>query len=378
MDGADRCRRIGAAIPSGSWVDMSLCGASRAVLFCPARMLVLPLVRNNPTDRYWVSNIKWLSFHTYGVSMELRHLRYFSVLGSTLNFTRAAEQLHIAQPPLSRQIQQLEDELGVELLDRSSRPLALTRAGAFFYEQSLQILARLQEISLATKRLGDGKRRWIGVGFVPTLLYGALPKVIQKFMAAHPELDVVLTELTSIQQVEALRAGRIDVGLGRVPIEADGLLTTVIEEEPLVAVLPASSDLAKLKRVSLEVLASQTIILYPAQPRPSFADQVLSHFRNRGFPIQSTYETNGLQTALGMVAAGIGFSLVPRSVQQFRREDIVYRPISDTGIFSPVLMTTRIDDQSKDLVSLCTEIRTAMGSISAKKPRSVAHRGAMR
>jgi DNA-binding transcriptional LysR family regulator len=325
-------------------------------------MLVLPLVRNNPTDRYWVSNIKWLSFHTCGVSMELRHLRYFSVLGSTLNFTRAAEQLHIAQPPLSRQIQQLEDELGVELLDRSSRPLALTRAGAFFYEQSLQILARLQEISLATKRLGDGKRRWIGVGFVPTLLYGALPKVIQKFMAAHPELDVVLTELTSIQQVEALRAGRIDVGLGRVPIEADGLLNTVIEEEPLVAVLPASSELAKLKRVSLEVLSSQTIILYPAQPRPSFADQVLSHFRNRGFPIRSTYETNGLQTALGMVAAGIGFSLVPRSVQQFRREDIVYRPISDTGIFSPVLMTTRLDDQSKDLVSLCAEIRSAMGT----------------
>ena len=294
--------------------------------------------------------------------MELRHLRYFSVLGGTLNFTRAAEQLHIAQPPLSRQIQQLEEELGVELLDRSSRPLALTRAGAFFYEQSLQILARIEEVSLAAKRLGDGKRRWIGVGFVPTLLYGALPKVIHKYMRDHPELDVVLTELTSIQQVEALRSGRIDVGLGRVPIEADGLLNTVIEEEPLVAVLPTSSDLAKLKKLSLEILSSQTIILFPAQPRPSFADQILSHFRVRGFPIQSTYETNGLQTALGMVAAGIGFSLVPRSVQRFRREDIIYRPISDTGIFSPVIMSTRIDDQSKDLRQLCADIQLAMNS----------------
>jgi len=303
--------------------------------------------------------------------LELRHLRYFSVLASTLNFTRAAEQLHIAQPPLSRQIQQLEEELGVALLDRSSRPLALTRAGAFFYEQSIQILARLQEVSKATRRLGDRQRRWIGIGFVPTLLYGALPKVIHQFMRDHPELDVVLTELTSIQQVDALRAGRIDVGLGRVPVEADGLVNNVIEEEPLVAVLPAGSALARLKKVSLELLSNETAILFPAQPRPSFADQVLSHFRMRGFPIKSTYETNGLQTALGMVAAGIGFSLVPQSVQGFRRDDIVYRPVSDKGIYSPVLITTRFDDQSRDLVTLCAAIRAAIGSEPAKrKPKA--------
>ena len=291
--------------------------------------------------------------------MELRHLRYFEVLASTLNFTRAAEQLHIAQPPLSRQIQQLEDELGVQLLDRSRRPLTLTRAGAFFYEQAVQIQARIKEVTLATQRLGEGQRRWIGVGFVPSLLYGALPNVIHRFMEEHQDLDVVLTELTSVQQVESLRSGRIDVGFGRVSVEADGVVNTVIAEEPMVAVLPAASALARMKRLSLKDLSQQTVILYPAQPRPSFADQVLSHFRVRGCPIRAPYETNGLQTAMGLVAAGIGVSLVPHSVQRFRRDDIVYRPISDSGIVSPLLMSTRVHDHSVDLIKLCEAVEAA-------------------
>jgi len=291
--------------------------------------------------------------------LELRHLRYFEALAETLNFTRAAEQLHIAQPPLSRQIQQLEDELGVLLIDRSARPLALTRAGAFFYEQSSQILARVQEVARATQRLGEGRRRWIGVGFVPSMLYGALPKAIQGFMAEHPDIDVTLSELTSVQQAEALQARRIDVGFGRVAIEAEGLVNTLIEEEPLVAVLPAGGELAAQRTLSLAERAAQTGILYPAQPRPSFADQVLAQFRVRGCPATRTFETNGLQTAVGLVAAGIGVSLVPRSVQRLKRDDVVYRPVSDGGVVSPMLMTTRQSDSSADLARLCEAVRQA-------------------
>jgi len=291
--------------------------------------------------------------------LELRHLRYFEALAETLNFTRAAERLHIAQPPLSRQIQQLEDELGVALVDRSSRPLTLTRAGAFFYEQSSQILARVQEVAKATQRLGEGRRRWIGVGFVPSMLYSALPKAIQRFMAEHPDIDVTLSELTSVQQVEALQARRIDVGFGRVAIDAEGLVNALIEEEPLVAVLPEGGELAARATLSLAELAEQTLILYPAQPRPSFADQVLAQFRVRGCPATRTFETNGLQTAIGLVAAGIGVSLVPRSVQRLKRDDVVYRPVSDGGVVSPMLMTTRQSDGSADLASLCEAVRLA-------------------
>lgn len=297
--------------------------------------------------------------------MELRHLRYFEALASTLNFTRAAERLHIAQPPLSRQIQQLEDELGVALIDRSTRPLMLTRAGAFFFEQSTQILARVEEVTRATRRLGSGRRRWIGVGFVPSMLYGVLPTSVRQFMDGHPDIDVVLSELTSLQQSEALLSGRIDVGFGRVTIETPGLLNTLIQEEPLVAVLPSGHALAgddAQTPVTLQALAQEVVILYPAQPRPSFADQILAQFRIRGCPVARTFETNGLQTAIGLVAAGLGVSLVPASVRKLRRDDIVYRDIPDAGATSPVLMTTRANDVSPDLAELCAVVREAMSA----------------
>lgn len=150
--------------------------------------------------------------------MELRQLKYFEAVASTLNFSRAAERLNIAQPPLSRQIQQLEDELGVPLLDRTARPLKLTNAGAFFYDHVVQILGRLAEIQVATQRLGAGRGRWMGIGFVPSALYSFMPRVVRQFAAENENLDVTLLELTSVQQVEALLSGRIDVGFHRLPI----------------------------------------------------------------------------------------------------------------------------------------------------------------
>ncbi|MEY4415589.1 MAG: hypothetical protein RIQ53_2882 [Pseudomonadota bacterium] len=313
-----------------------------------------------PAPGLRVSNIDALSFHTREVSLELRHLRYFVALATTQNFTRAAELLHIAQPPLSRQIQQLEEELGVTLIDRSARPLALTRAGAFFFEHAVQVLARIDELTQATKRLGAGQRRWLGIGFVPSMLYGPLPGVIHDYMAAHPEIEVVLTELTSVQQVEALQAGRIDIAFGRVAIEADGLSNTLIEEEPLVAALPAAHRLARGRKVSLQQLAEHTVVLYPAQPRPSFADHVLAQFRVHGCPAGRIYETNGLQTAVGLVAAGVGVSVVPRSVQRLKRDDVVYRPLSDSGVSAQMLMTTRSGDDSADLMALREAVLAAV------------------
>ena len=292
--------------------------------------------------------------------MELRHLRYFEALASTLNFTRAAERLHISQPPLSRQIQQLEEELGVALIDRSARPLALTRAGAFFYEQSTQILARVQELTVATRRLGMGQRRWIGVGFVPTMLYGVLPDIIHRFMVENPDVDINLTELTTIQQVEALRAGRIDVGFARLNLEGEGLDYTLIHQDPLVAAVPANSLLADPGfTLTLSDLARHTLILYPAQPRPSFADQVLAQFRAREIPVTSSFEANGVQTAIGLVAAGVGITVVPSSVQRLRRDDVVYRKISDSNLASPILMVTRSGDASPDLAKLCRAVKEA-------------------
>src|SRR5690606_32407288 len=115
--------------------------------------------------------------------MELRHIRYFQVVAHELNITRAAEKLHIAQPPLSRQIRQLEDELGVDLLDRSRRQLRLTEAGRFFLEHSTQLMSRLNELVEGTRRLGSSQRQWFGIGFVPSTLYGFIPGLIREMRA---------------------------------------------------------------------------------------------------------------------------------------------------------------------------------------------------
>ncbi|WP_194724981.1 LysR family transcriptional regulator [Noviherbaspirillum malthae] len=281
--------------------------------------------------------------------MELRHLRYFEVVGKTLNFTRAAEQLHIAQPPLSRQIREIEEELGTELIDRSSRPIALTKAGTFFLEQCVQILSRLDEAKEGTRRIGQGKKRWFGIGFVPSVLYGFLPELIREYRSASNDIEVVFSELTTIQQAEALKAGRIDVGFGRLLLEDPEIRCDVFEEEPLVAALPVGHPLARKQRIALGQIASEPFIIYPAKPRPSYADHVLNIFRAHGLKLNVAVEANEMQTAIGFVAAGIGSTLVPDSVQRLKRDDVVYRPLAGTAATSPVIMNVRSGDTSPEL-----------------------------
>lgn len=294
--------------------------------------------------------------------MELRQLRYFEAVASTLNFSRAAERLHIAQPPLSRQIQQLEDELGVSLLDRSSRPLRLTNAGSFFYDQTVQVLARLKEIQAATRRIGAGGTRWMGIGFVPSILYGFLPNVLQRFTNENENLDISLSELTSVQQAEALKAGRIDVGFGRLAIQDEGLQNIVLTEELMVVAIPSGSALCKETTIPLRRLVSEVLVLYPAAPRPSFADQVLHQFSVRGYEVRKTYETNGLQTAIGLVAAGMGVTIVPESVQRLRRDDVTYRPLAEQGLTSPLIMTIRVGDTSDHVAKFRAMIEAALAA----------------
>lgn len=281
--------------------------------------------------------------------MELRHLRYFEVVGKTLNFTRAAELLHIAQPPLSRQIREMEEELGTELIDRSSRPIALTKAGTFFLEQCAQILSRLDEAKEGTRRIGQGRKRWFGIGFVPSVLYGFLPELIREYRSASNDTEVVFSELTTIQQAEALKAGRIDVGFGRLLLEDPEISCDVFEEEALVAALPVGHPLARKQRISLEQMAGEPFIIYPAKPRPSYADHVLNIFRSHGLKLNVAVEANEMQTAIGFVAAGIGSTLVPDSVQRLRRDDVVYRPLSGAAATSPVIMNVRSGDTSPEL-----------------------------
>src|SRR5262245_41165906 len=165
--------------------------------------------------------------------MEIRHLRYFVTVVQERNFTRAAEKLHIAQPPLSRQIQQLEEELGLTLIDRDSRPLRTTEAGRLLFEHATQVLERVEGMRAIMKRLKGTERQRFVIGFVASTMYAVLPDLIRRFRAAAPDVDVSLVELISFEQIAALKDGRIDVGFGRVRFEDPSVRRDVLHEERL-------------------------------------------------------------------------------------------------------------------------------------------------
>ncbi|MND48318.1 LysR family transcriptional regulator [Pseudomonas putida] len=275
--------------------------------------------------------------------MELRHIRYFQAVAQTLNFTRAAERLNIAQPPLSRQIQQLEEHLGATLLERS-RPLQLTEAGRFFYEQSDTLLKQLKQLCENTRRIAQGQRQWLGIGFAPSTLYAVLPELIRE-LRRDADLELGLQEMTTLQQIEALKSGRIDIGFGRIHFDDPAIHQQVLREDPLVAVLPVGHHLIG-QPITLERLSKERFVLYPANPRPSYADHVLALFANHGMGIQVSQWANELQTALGLVAAGLGITLVPASVQQQHRADLTYAWLEESEAVSPIILSRRANDIS--------------------------------
>lgn len=289
--------------------------------------------------------------------MELRHLRYFVTVVQERNFTRAAERLHIAQPPLSRQIQQLEEELGLVLIDRDSRPLKMTDAGRLLFEHATQVLERIEGIRTMMQRLKTAERPRFVIGFVASTIYAALPDLIRRFRAAAPGVDVSLVEVVSLDQIAALKDGRIDVGFGRIRFDDPAVRRDVLREERLVAALPLSNTLLHQEGpLSLAQLAKEPLIIYPRQPRPSYADQVISLFHDRGLEPQVVHEARELQTAVGLVAAEVGIAIVPTSVQRLRRGDVVYRELDDPTITSPIIMSRRAGDRSPQLALMAKVI----------------------
>ena len=282
--------------------------------------------------------------------MELRHLRYFVAVAEERSFTRAAERLHVAQPPLSRQIQQLEAELGASLIQRGTRPWSLTDAGQLVYEQALQTLEKFDAIPQVLKRFQEAKRSRIGIGFVASTLYGYLPEVIRSYRAARPDVDMNLLELTTFEQAAALKEGRIDVGFGRLPMQDPALRHQLLRNEPIVAAVPVGHRLAESdKPLRLSDLEGETVIVYPKHPRPSYADRVLSLIHAAGVKPLGFMEIKELQGALGLVAAGVGVCPVPASVQRLRRDKVVYRALDEPDATSPVIMSSRFDDKSPEL-----------------------------
>ena len=299
--------------------------------------------------------------------MELRHLRYFTTVASEGSFSRAAQKLNMAQPPLSRQIQQLEEDLGTRLLDRG-RPLTLTQAGRYLFEQGLQILQRVDETREATTRIGKGMTLQFNIGFVASTLYDTLPELMRRFRIMVPGVEVNLLEMTSLEQVSALKDGRIDIGFGRLHFNDDMIKRSILREERLWLAVPLDHRLGALEVApKLADTATETLVVYPKYPRPSYADQVLGFFREGGIRPAKVIEARELQTALGLVASGGGVCVVPASARRLGRDDLKFVRLDEPDMTSPIILSHRRSDASR----LLQQMLKLSATVSVQDPDSV-------
>lgn len=279
--------------------------------------------------------------------MELRHLRYFVAVVEEQSFTKAAEKLFIAQPPLSRQIQNLEQELGAPLFERGSRPLRPTVIGRFFYQQALKLLANAEEIKLITQRAGMTERT-IQVGYSTSLLCGLLPSILYLFRQQHPHLNVKLIELNGAEQTQALKEGRADACFGRVRISDQSVKRVMLREEKLMVAVHSSHPFANQRRpISLTELNDEQIFAFPSQAGLGYASQVQSLFLEYGLEPKRFTVLDCLQQSLGMVAAGEGICIVPESVKIMQFRHVNYLPLVDAAAVSPIYLIVRNEDEGQ-------------------------------
>ncbi len=289
--------------------------------------------------------------------MELRHLRYFLAVAEELHFGRAAARIHIAQPPLSKQIQQLEKEIGVQLFKRSKRNVELTDAGRIFQREALGILNSLENAVKKTKLAAWGETGWLSVGFIASSTYDVLPIILKEFKKRHPEVELVLQEIQSSEQNQALREGRIHVSFARFPKREPGLVFETVYSEQLIAALPQSHPLNKKRSLNLSDLATEPFILQPYPPSPH-ADNTIQIFANAGLTPRIVQTVEEIHTALGLVAAGIGITLLPSSIQNMRNRGIEYRNLKNPTPVLEMKMGYRADETSPALASFIETVHS--------------------
>ncbi len=278
--------------------------------------------------------------------MNLKQLTYFIAVAEELHFGRAAERLDMAQPPLSRAIKQLEEELGAVLFNRGRSAITLTQAGERLLERGRSILAQLEDTRLEVRRLGQGAEGRLRIGFVGSATFGILPNIIKSYRAGYPEVNLSLIPMNNSRLHRALVSRELDVAFGRPALEDPEFVTKELLEEKLILALPDTIDTGGRTVAKLERLQTHNLILYPEYPRPSFADFVLNACEKAGFTVPLRVWCMDLQTALSLVSVGEGVCIVPESVSTAPRKNMKFLKIEPEIARTALSLNYRYDEQS--------------------------------
>ncbi|CAG2143027.1 HTH-type transcriptional regulator BenM [Cupriavidus campinensis] len=276
--------------------------------------------------------------------MNLRQLRYFCEVVDAGSAAEAANRLFVAPTAISMQLGQLESLLGAPVFDRSRRPMTLTATGQFLYPRAKDLLAQMRRLDEEARAIAAGNLGWLGIGFTRSAIFSILPAAVQRFREQHPDVHLDPLELLSEHQPAQLRRGRIDVGISRYVGEFErpaDLHYTTLFEDPFVAAVPLQSPLAQRTAIAARELDALPLIQYPKDPQSGFASHMVTALRDAGAHPTPGHEAIEIHTALGLVAAGLGFTLVGASVAAPNRTDVAFVPIDDLRVRATLVAVTR-------------------------------------
>lgn len=301
--------------------------------------------------------------------MELRHLKYFVVVAEELHFGRAAARLCMTQPPLSNQIQQLEEDIGVKLFNRTKRKVELTDAGKVFLQEIKKTLKQAEESVKAAQQVQKGDISTLSIGFESLSMYNMFPKIIREYRKKFPNISITLHELSSSEQVKRLQENHIDIGLlySTSIGTNDELELEPIHHMPCTICLPKGHPLANKSRITINDLRDESFVFISRGVCPTLYDNFLSLCQNAGFSPQILQEVTGYQNLIGLVAAGIGITLLPMAIEQVYQSEVIYKKIYNVNFITGLAFAYKKNKPSEKVLNFMhLAINTLINNDKAK------------
>ena len=293
--------------------------------------------------------------------MELRQLKYFLAVADELHFTRAARKLHVAQPALSQQIRQLEDEIGAKLLERTNRRVSLTEAGEVFRGRAAAAIDQLARAAVDAGQAGRGEAGSISIGFVSSAVCGALPAILRRFREKLPLVTFELRELEPSEQLTQIRQQHLDIGMMHAVLDEPNLQSVAISREKLIAALPEGHRLADQTSIDLHALKDETFLVPRRHAAIGFHELVVTACREKGFDPIRIQPTRLLQTAVALVGGGIGIALVPESFQRnLQIRGVIYKRLTSYAPVAELVAVWRKDDDHALVRKFQRELKTML------------------